>query len=290
MPTPTKKPAHESCSFVRRFHVANERALYIGNFARYHAHVGGGQLWLSERLSIPLDAIYGKEIVARGWLIKRWALRVEFGHPDTHVRDVVHLCDLNLLGLYRQSSLEALSSAIDDARPGPTIPARASIPPIATRGVRELFAALIGNAILSRERLAMRYYKELAESQGLDRAAFQNADEARHYIARESIAREGPPLDAEQLLESERKHVLAGRVLAVWFLFWLVLLPVWVTAGWATDLDESSSIAIGIGLVMGYCIAASFSLLAAWVLERPFLWLTGKVVGIDIVYHSRRHW
>ena len=288
---PSKKPPREHCTFVRRFRVADERAKYVGSVSRYHAHVGEGQLWLSENLSIPLTAIRGKEIVKRGWLMPRRALRIEFNHPETHVRDVVHLCDLNWLGLYRRESLEALSFAIDKARPeSDPVKARASIPPIAKRrGVFKAFATLLGNALLSRERLAMRYYAELSESLDLDDVSFETADEARLYIARESIGR-GAPLDPEELVESERKQILAGRALAMWTLFWLVLLPLWVTARWAISAVSTLSIPTVLGLFIGYCAVASLGVFVASLLDRPFVWLLSRAIGISITYHSRRYW
>lgn len=109
------EPTRDSCRYVKRFAVANDKAAYVGGFARYRVHLTDDQLWLSRQLSIPIRAIRAKQIIRRGWLIKRDALRIVFENPTTGKLDTVHLCDIDLLGFYHLRNLEKLSSAIDKA-------------------------------------------------------------------------------------------------------------------------------------------------------------------------------
>jgi hypothetical protein len=108
------KPRPEDCTYVKRFAVSNEQGVYVASVKRYHVHVGRSNLWLSGDLSIPLSAIRAKEIIKRGWLIKRHALRIVFENPALGL-DAVHLCDIDFLGFYHRQSLLDLSVAIDDA-------------------------------------------------------------------------------------------------------------------------------------------------------------------------------
>jgi len=113
---PGRRPTDEECVFTGRFAPADESADYVGFFTRYDVRLTEDRLWVSEELCIPLSAVEDCRIIKDGWLLPRYALRVEFRNPVSGVRDVFHLCDVVfLLGFYRLSSLKNLNAALKKA-------------------------------------------------------------------------------------------------------------------------------------------------------------------------------
>ena len=287
-------PSKDDCTYVRRFAVADEDANYVGGSARYDVHLGEGQLWLSSKLSIPIPAIRAKELIERGRLPKRSALRIVFDHPQTGVRDAVHLCDIDAIGFYHRRNLDALSKAIDQAvaaTVGAETPsAIAELPPVAKR--QSFWLALsVGTfrPLLAPERAILDYYRSWAERWKIADDSWTSVEQVQLALM-DHAAGTDTDTPIREVFRLEQVHVKLQQANAIWNLFWLVLLPFWILGRWAITSGAQPSVGTLLGLAFGYFLAMGVCALIQGLLYKEFLSFLSRWLGHEIIHHSRKYW
>ena len=273
------KPQRDACIFVKRFAVANDKGVYVGSFSRYHAHVTQDQLWLSKRLSIPLEAIRAREIIERGWVIRRHALKIVFREPSTGDLDAVCLCDITLLGFYRRKNLQKLSEAIDVALADAGL-GRVAAPDaeLAVQPRLTLFGAIrraAGDLLRPTDTLEIEIYEEAAKAAGIEfEGPFPSAVEARLSLLAAAKGK-GQEALVDGIDAVKGRVILVKRICGLWVIAWAVVLPGAVLAIWLVPRPPEEwtplTIAITAGIcVLGYLFLVPFSLLIQGLLLKPF--------------------
>jgi hypothetical protein len=257
-PLTMPKPPRDSCRYVKRFSVADENATYVGRFSRYHAHLTGGQLWLSRQLSIPVRTIRAKEIIRRGWLIKRHALRIVFENPTTREQDAAHLCDIDFLGFYHLRNLEKLSAALDEVlreTAGGEAPAVvAEMPPTSKTTLGAVLLQSVRNLFKSTDAFRIELYQDAAKSIGVRlEGPFVSADEVRLKLALAAKERGNEQL-ADSVDAIKGRLILGSRICALWVIAWAVLVPVAVLAVWLVPRPPEEWTALTIAITAGICL------------------------------------
>lgn len=289
-----KKPPKESCSFAHRFTVADEDANYVGHSARYDAHLDGEHLWLSPKLSIPIEKIRAKEVIERGKVPHRRALRIVFDHPQTGVRDAVHLCEVDAIGFYHRQNLDALSTAIDAAiagTPGAALPGPvAKLPPAAKPQSfwKNMYLSTI-RPLTAPERAILDYYRSWAELWSVD-VDERTSIERTQLALLDHAAHGETDTPIQDVFRLERAHLEILQAGAIWNIFWLGILPFWILGAWASAANARASVETFLGLAVGYFIAFGASVFVQGLLYQPFLSMLSRWLGHDIVYHSRQYW
>jgi hypothetical protein len=108
------RPKDGDIIFAGRFRLVYEPSLELVNFGVVNLRLTRRHLWLSDELAVPLTSIFNLQIIERGIIYKRSALRIVYNNPIINAPETVAICKLDPLGLgfYRRKTVENLSEVI----------------------------------------------------------------------------------------------------------------------------------------------------------------------------------
>jgi hypothetical protein len=294
-----ERPSNAECTFIGKFAPANNKAEYSGIFSRYYARLAADRLWLADDICISLTAIQSTEIIRRGILIPRYALRIVFVNSVTDALDSVCLCDIGFLGFYHRRRLEQLENALREVLPenqradcatGDTaefVPRRETLFHWFCQSMRYVFA--------SRRTLERHLCINWIQNLGVDEELSGMSLEDMHGLIARLLKEEHGDSIPTDIPAQVAKNALAYRVCAFWTLFWALVLPLAILAVWLLPrLPKQWDVATIIGTIVvvlcGYSFLATALSLFSALLWRPFLWVANRGLGINIqALPQRRH-
>ncbi len=275
------RPTDEECSFVGQFSPANKNAMRELVFSQFDVRLSADQLWLNDHLSIPLATIKSHEFILKGAIIPRHALKIVFVNPTHNQLDEIYLCDISMFGFYRCSQLQKLSDALyaalkllpNEPRPG----AR----PIEAKQLSPLHTLFASNEAIEKN-LCMHWIQALDPVAALPDVSLP---EAHHLIAALLSEKRSnqKPVDVTTVLS---KRILLCRILAIWNVFWQLILPLSATAfvvahRLSQGINANSVASTAIYAALVYPVSFIGFSIIAMLLFYPFSWAMNKHLGLD---------
>lgn len=275
-----EKPLDSECTFIGDFKRADKSAEYVGMFSRYNARLAADRIWLSKDLCIPLAAVKSTELITKGFILPRRALRIAFINPISNSMDEAFICDTNIIGYYRLTRLERLRVAIrialdalpDEPRPG-------------TRPVEAPEAGFLLRLFGSRKTLERIFCLQMIQS--LEPTAIlpqMSFEEACDVLTHLRLKRKGNSEHAD-LKQTLSKLVVSNRILAVWHLI-LLTVPAMLAAQWRLAIPivwtVKGVLDVSLSLLIYYVIFAFVVLIIGVALNRPVIWLVNTLLGTHI--------
>lgn len=298
------KPSLEECSYSGHFHVANDRAIYIGSLARFKVRLTSDQLWLRKDLSIPLDAISDVKMIRKGKLIPRHALCIVFVNPVSGASDAAYLCDTSVIGIYHKPKLLKLEGALNNAMKerrnavDRSFDGEGSTTPIELPkriGAITFLISQIKCVIAPRQRAVrglccsiLAALEPQAEPDGW-------SDDALISYTEELMKQQDDVASNFDFSVQCVKYVLFQRLYACWNLLWLLFVPVGLVLWWFVPgmIKREPSVANVAAFIVvagfGFSILVSLGALVHALLSRLYTWLVCKFTGVEVTqYKSRR--